>query len=73
MLLTDISYLKYGEKHRAYLSTIMDAQTNEILSFEISENMKIDFVLKTLHNLERHSFVNWSEGTMHHKSPSLGE
>ncbi|HEM2032380.1 TPA: transposase, partial [Listeria monocytogenes] len=32
VLLTDITYLTYGISKRAYLSTIKDAETNEILA-----------------------------------------
>ena len=35
ILLTDISYLTYGIGKRAYLSTIKDGSTNEILAYEI--------------------------------------
>ena len=31
VMLTDISYLQYGNAKTAYLSTILDASTNEIL------------------------------------------
>lgn len=39
ILLTDITYLFYGNNKKCYLSTIKDAKTNEILDYYISENM----------------------------------
>ena len=33
VLLTDITYLFYGDNKKCYLSTIKDAETNEILAY----------------------------------------
>ena len=41
VLLTDISYLSYGQGLRAYLSAIKDSSTNEILAYEVSSNLKL--------------------------------
>ena len=51
ILLTDITYLTYGNGKRAYLSTVKDAYTKQILSYVPSPFLTIDFVLKTIHNL----------------------
>ena len=40
VLLTDITYLTYGDGKRAYLSTIKDAETNEILAYEVSDTLR---------------------------------
>ena len=48
ILLTDITYLNYSNSRRAYLSTIKDASTNEILAYNVSSSLKIDIVLDTL-------------------------
>ncbi|MEI2358522.1 IS3 family transposase, partial [Mesobacillus zeae] len=42
VLLTDITYLFYGKGKKAYLSTIKDASTNEILAYEISDRITLD-------------------------------
>ena len=42
MLLTDITYLFYGKGKKYYLSTIKDAETNEILAYYISETMELN-------------------------------
>lgn len=51
VLLTDITYLFYAHHQRAYLSVIKDAYTNEILAYEVSDSLEVDFVLTTLHKL----------------------
>ena len=50
MLLTDITYLFYGGRV-CYLSTVLDAYTREILAWQLSRNLQIEFVLKTVDEL----------------------
>ena len=47
VLLTDITYLPYSGTF-AYLSTILDAYTREILAYVLNDSLEIDFVLKTV-------------------------
>lgn len=47
VLLTDITYLPY-HGHFAYLSTILDAFTKQILSYVLSDSLEVDFVLETV-------------------------
>lgn len=55
ILLTDITYLFYGSCNKAYLSSIKDAFTKEILAHIVSDNMEEDFVLETINLLmEKH-------------------
>ena len=54
-LLTDITYLFY-EDGVCYLSSIMDAYTHEVLAYEMSDNLKVEFVLLVVYcrcNCER--------------------
>lgn len=44
-LLTYISYILYGGGHFAYLSTIKDVYTIEILGFTVSKSLEISFIL----------------------------
>ena len=44
VLLTDITYIPYNETF-AYLSTILDAYTKEVLSYVLSPSLELDFVL----------------------------
>ena len=65
ILLTDITYLTYKQGKRAYLSTIKDAETNEILAYEVSDKITLDIALNTLHKLKRnHTFI--AEGAFIH-------
>lgn len=66
VLLTDITYLNYGKNQTGYLSTILDASTNEIVAYEVSDNLKIDFVLKTLENLNSNLEVELSKDSIIH-------
>lgn len=44
VLLTDITYLPYKGGKRAYLSTIKDGETNEILAYEVSDSLSMDIL-----------------------------
>jgi len=48
VLLTDITYILYGDDRRCYLCTILDAYTKEILSYALSESLAVDFVLEAV-------------------------
>ena len=47
VLLTDITYLFY-QGGVCYLSPILDAFTREILAYELSDNLRVGFVLQTV-------------------------
>lgn len=76
VLLTDISYLFFKNGQKAYLSTILDASTNEILAHNVSKTLKIDIVTDTIdkliHNnkslLRKDSFIHSDQGA-HYTSP----
>ena len=52
VLLTDITYLYFhGGRSKCYLSTILDAFTHEILAYQVSLSLKVDFVLDTVDSL----------------------
>ncbi|MCH3951273.1 MAG: IS3 family transposase [Acidaminococcus sp.] len=55
VLLTDITYLFYGryEQNKAYLSTVKDAYTNEILAHSVGRGMEVDTVLEMIDYLIR--------------------
>lgn len=52
-LLTDITYLKFGNGKRAYLSTIKDSTTKKILAWQLSLSLELDFVINTVNQLLR--------------------
>lgn len=49
---TDITYLIFGNKRR-YLSTILDLETRDVVSYVIGEKNDLDLVLKTLNKAIR--------------------
>lgn len=66
VLLTDITYMIYGNSHKAYLSTIMDAFTKQILSYVLSNSLEVDFVLKTVNILVREHGISLTKETLIH-------
>jgi transposase InsO family protein len=65
VLLTDISYLKYGTNSTAYLSTVLDAETKEIVSYNVSNSLKLDIVMETLDKLKENKFINFEKAILH--------
>ena len=66
-LLTDITYIYYGpNKHKAYLSTIKDAATREILAYKLSTNLELGFVLNTVNQLKDRFGYLLSDKTLLH-------
>ena len=65
VLLTDITYLPYNGTF-AYLSTILDAYTKQILAYVISASLQVDFVLETVEYLVRDHGVFLHKETILH-------
>lgn len=51
ILLTDITYLRYNNIETAYLSTILDASTGEILTYHMSKRINLDIATDTIEKL----------------------
>jgi len=51
VLLTDITYLPYNGNRMAYLSTIKDGSTNELLAYHVSDRITLDIAIQTIHKL----------------------
>lgn len=76
VLLTDITYLSYNKGKRAYLSTIKDSSTNEILAYNISRSLTLDIAIDTITKLmdshktliKADAFVHSDQGS-HYTSP----
>lgn len=65
ILLTDITYIPYDGKF-AYLSTILDAYTKQILAWQVSSSLEVDFVLATVRQLlEKHGDELYSDTLIH--------
>lgn len=72
-LCTDITYLYYGKGRKAYLSVIKDIATGETLSWEVSQNIELEFVLKTVAKLQgmhlpKDALIHSDQGA-HYTSP----
>lgn len=66
VLLTDITYLPYNGTF-AYLSTILDAYTKQVLAYVLSDyNLEVDFVLETVEILIRDHGVSLNQWTVIH-------
>lgn len=52
VLLTDITYLPYGNGQMAYLSAVKDGATGEIVAHHFSTSLKMDLVYQTLKKLD---------------------
>ena len=70
ILLTDITYIPYNGTF-AYLSTIIDAFTKQVLSYAISDNLKLDFVLLTVEQLIRSHRISLDEETIIHSDQGV--
>jgi putative transposase len=76
ILLTDITYMPYGNNKMAYLSTIKDSSTNEILAYNLSSSLAIDIVTETINRLvnlnsiklHKDAFIHSDQGS-HYTSP----
>jgi putative transposase len=76
VLLTDITYLPYNGSCMAYLSTIKDASTNEILAHHVSNRITLDIATQTIHKLmnnkkvtlHKEAFIHSDQGS-HYTSP----
>ena len=66
VLLTDITYLFYGNSKKAYLSTIKDASTNEILAYQVSDRITLDIATDTLKNLRKNKKIKLAEDAFIH-------
>jgi len=78
VLLTDITYLTYKNGKRAYLSTIKDSSTNEILAYNVSDSLSIEIVIDTISKLSLNksvllhseAFIHSDQG-VHYTSPKF--
>ena len=74
VLCTDITYLYYGQGRKAYLSAIKDVATKEIISWELSNNLSMKFVIDSIDNLkdvsllEHESLIHSDQG-FHYTNP----
>jgi transposase InsO family protein len=65
VLLTDITYIPYNGTF-AYLSTILDAFTKQILAYVLSASLEIEFVKETVEILVRDHGISLHKETLIH-------
>lgn len=65
ILLTDITYIRLKD-HFVYLSVIKDAYTMQILSYQLSESLEVDFVLETVRKMYRNHICSLDTQTLIH-------
>lgn len=70
ILLTDITYLPYNGTF-AYLSTIIDAFTKQVLTYVLSDNLKEDFVLETVTQLVDNHGISLTKETIIHSDQGV--
>lgn len=71
VLLTDMTYLFYGRGGKAYLVTIKDACTSQILSYVVSESLEVDFVLKSIEQLVDNHDIPKNQKTLIHSDQGI--
>lgn len=65
VLLTDITYIPF-QGNFFYLSVIIDAYTAQVLSYVLSANLKVDFVIQTVEQLIRSHGLSLDSKTLIH-------
>jgi len=66
VLLTDITYLFYGKSKKAYLSTIKDGSTNEILAYNVSNNLMLNLVIDTILKVKKNKNIKLTKDAFIH-------
>lgn len=71
VLCTDITYLYYGYGRKAYLQAIKDIASREIVSWRLSNNLAMSFVLKSVQNLKdiKGNLLIHSDQGFHYTNP----
>jgi putative transposase len=71
VLLTDITYLPYNGKDMAYLSTIKDGSTNEILAYHVSDRITLDIAIDTIHKLMKNRKISLHQDVFIHSDQGI--
>ncbi len=71
-ILTDISYLYYGpNRNLAYISTIKDSVTREIIAYQVSKSLELTFVEDTVKMLVNRTDIKLTEKTLIHSDQGV--
>lgn len=66
LILTDITYLYYGNSQKAYLSAIKDPITNQIVGHAVSKSLKMEFVIESFEQMMGNSDFTLSPKAISH-------
>ena len=80
VLLTDITYIKYGVSKTAYLSVIKDASCSDVLAHHTSDRITLDIATTTIEkliskhkkDLHKDAYIHSDQG-VHYTSPKFQE
>ena len=71
VLLTDITNMIYGNGKKAYLSTIKDSSTNEILAYNASDSLKLDIATDTIWKLKKNKKIKLTKDAFIHSDQGV--
>lgn len=71
VLLTDITYLFYGQGKKAYLSTIKDGSTNEVVAYHVSDRLTLDIATDTIRKLKKTRKIKLPKGAFIHSDQGV--
>lgn len=71
MLLTDITYLFYGQGKKAYLSTIKDGSTNEVMDYHVSDRLTLDIATDTIHKIKKNRKIKLPKEPLIHSDTGV--
>ena len=71
VLLTDITYMPHNNGDMAYLSTIKDGSTNEILAYHLSKRITLDIVTTTIEKLAHNKKIELPKDAFIHSDQGV--
>jgi len=76
ILCTDITYMYYRQGRKAYLSVVKDIASKEIVSWQLSNNLTMKFVLDSMDDLKniktlKHETIIHSDQGFHYTNPEF--
>jgi putative transposase len=71
VLLTDITYLYDANGRKAYLSTILDGSTNEVLAYHLSRALTLDIATITIEKLKKNNNIKLAKGAFIHSDQGV--
>ena len=66
LILTDITYIYFGNSQRAYLSAIKDCTTKQIVGHAVSRSLKMDFVIESFESVMNNPDFELSSNAISH-------